>query len=188
MSDFLKPVQRRSIARRQSRPAAQSLAFVITPPPHIRSDVAVLKDDVHYLLGHDFMDRYEKAGIPLFTYSDDHWEEMIQYVKNKTKQFKPFNVFIKNMNVMVQGKHRNIYLDIVNKYPFREMMEKMIREDIDYFPHLPLACHLSSEDFYKIWPSLKDVPYSQHFTCDRLTVLIRSERKWIKLQELFLEG
>jgi len=32
----------------------EELFFVIAPPPHIKSDVSVLKDDVQYLIGREY--------------------------------------------------------------------------------------------------------------------------------------
>ena len=52
----------------------QELLFLISPPPHIASDVSVLKDDVQFLIGHEFEDRYSRANISLFKYSDKHIE------------------------------------------------------------------------------------------------------------------
>ncbi len=42
----------------------RELFFVISPPPHIMSDVSVLKDDVQFLVGHELEDRYTKAKFP----------------------------------------------------------------------------------------------------------------------------
>ena len=41
----------------------EELYFIISPPPHIMSDVSVLKDDVQFLVGHELEDRYAKAHI-----------------------------------------------------------------------------------------------------------------------------
>ena len=62
---------RRTSALKISSPVKE-LFFIIAPPRHIMSDVSVLKDDVHYLIGHEFDDRYSKAHISLFKYSDTH--------------------------------------------------------------------------------------------------------------------
>jgi 2'-5' RNA ligase len=62
----------------------------------------------------------------------------------------------------------------VNKYPVRDIFEKLIKEDTGYIPHITIAKKLAAEDFLKAWPYLKDLPYS-HFLCDRITVFGRSE-------------
>jgi hypothetical protein len=99
----------------------QELFFLLSPPPHIMSDVSVLKDDVQFLVGHEFDDRYSRAYISLFKYRDKHIEDIMQFVSSKAAYFKPFNVFLKNLNVFHHGSNRTIYLDIVNKYPIRDI-------------------------------------------------------------------
>ena len=136
----------------------KELFFIIAPPRHIMSDVSVLKDDVHYLIGHELDDRYSKAHISLFKYSDDHLEDMMRHVEAKAAQFKPFNIFIKDLNVFYNGPSRTIYLDIVNKYPVRDIFEKLIKEETGDTPHITIAKKLAAEDFLKAWPYLKDLP------------------------------
>lgn len=163
----------------------QELFFMIAPPPHIKSDVSVLKDDVHYLIGHEFEDRYSRAHISLFKYDNvEHIEGMLHHVQSKAQHFKPFNIFIKDLNVFYQGSNRTIYLEIVNKYPLREIFERLIKEDVNFTPHITVSRNLSSEDFLKTWPYLKDLKYSQHFLCDRITVLAKSENRWIHYADI----
>jgi len=163
----------------------QELFFMIAPPRHIASDVAVLKDDVHYLIGHDFEDRLSKAYVPLFKYNDEHMDDMIAYVEEKAASFESFNVFLKDFNVFYNGSKRTIYMDIVNKYPIRELFENLVKEDPNYTPHITVARNLSSEDFLKCWPYLKELNYSnQHFLCDRITVLARSGKKWVHYKDI----
>lgn len=162
----------------------KELFFIIAPPRHIMSDVFVLKDDIHYLIGHEFDDRYSRAHISLFKYSDQHADDMIRHVEKRAAYFKPFNIFIKNLNVFYQGSQRSIYLDIVNKYPVRDIFEKIIKEDPAFTPHIMLAKKLAAEDFLKAWPCLKDFHYSQHFLCDRITVLARSDNQWVHQKDI----
>jgi hypothetical protein len=162
----------------------EELRFIISPPRHIKSDVSVLKDDVQYLIGHPFEDRHTSACISLFTYSDRHIDDMIEHVEAKAANFKPFNIFVKDLNVFYNGQHRTIYLDIVNKYPLREIFEKTICEDAGFVPHITIAKRLSAEDFLKAWPYLKDLPYSQHFTCDHISVLARADNRWIHYRDI----
>lgn len=163
----------------------QELLFMIAPPRHILSDVAVLKDDVHYLIGHHFEDRFSKAHISLFKYNDEHTEDMLDFVEEKADSFEPFNVFLKGFNYFIHGSKRTIYLDIVNKYPIREIFENLIKENPDYTPNITLAKNLSSDDFLKCWPYLNELNYSnQHFLCDRITVLARSENKWVHYKDI----
>ncbi|MBL0742593.1 2'-5' RNA ligase family protein [Chryseolinea lacunae] len=175
---------RTSITKTKS--PVQELFFIISPPRHILSDVFVLKDDVHYLIGHKFADRYSTAHISLFKYADEHVDDMVRHVETKVSTMKPFNVFIKNLNVFSHGSERTIYLDIVNKYPVRDIFEKLIKEDANFTPHITIAKKLSSEDFLKAWPYLQGFAYSQHFLCDRITVLARAEGRWIHYKDILL--
>lgn len=169
----------------KTRNTVQELFFIIAPPRHIASDVAVLKDDVHYLIGHDFEDRLTKACIPLFRYNDEHLEDMLEFVEEKATSFEAFNVFLKDFNVFYNGSKRTIYMDIVNKYPICEIFENLVKEDASFVPHITIAKNLSAEDFLKCWPYLKELNYSnQHFTCDRITVLARNGKKWMHYKDI----
>ena len=76
----------------------EELSFVIAPPPHIKSDVSVLKDDVQFLTGELFDDRYSPAHISLFKFDDKrHFGDIIKQVEAKAVKFDPFNIFIKGL-------------------------------------------------------------------------------------------
>jgi len=163
----------------------KELLFIISPPPHIKSDVSVLKDDVQFLVGHELEDRYAKAHISIFKFDDNqHFADILQFVQSKANYFKPFNVFLKNLNVFHHGAVRTIYMDIVNKYPIHDIFEKLVKEDINYTPHIPIAKNMQPEDFLKTWLYLKDFHYSQHFLCDRITVLARAGKKWTHYRDI----
>jgi 2'-5' RNA ligase len=163
----------------------RELFFVISPPPHIMSDVSVLKDDVQFLVGHELEDRYVKAHISLFKYDDKkHFDEIIRFVESKAFDFQPFNIFIKNLNFCHSGSTRSIYLDVVNKYLIQDIFEKVVKEDMHYTPHISIARNLDSEDFLKTWLYLKDFHYSQHFLCDRITVLARAGKRWTHYRDI----
>src|SRR5690606_6003941 len=123
--------------------AVQELFFIIAPPPHIMSDVSVLKDDVHYLVGRRLEDRFSKGHISLFKYDDHYVDDMIDFVENKAREFKPFNVFVKDFGVFYTGTKRTLYMDIVNKYPIREIFEKIVKEDASFTPHITIAKNLT---------------------------------------------
>jgi hypothetical protein len=162
----------------------QALLFMIAPPRHIVSDVFVLKDDVHYLIGRPFEDRYTPPHISLFRYHDLHVDEMIQHVTEKAKHFKPFNIYIKDLSASHEHHSHRIYLNIVNKYPLRDLFGKLIRHDSGYTPHLGIAQGLDSTDFMKSWPYLKSLPYTQNFLCDRITVLAKVDNEWMHYQDI----
>lgn len=166
-------------------PTVQELSFIISPPRHIASDVSVLKDDIHYLIGRTFDEQRQKAHVPLFRYKDAHMEDMIAFAEDKVKTFAPCNIFLKDFGVAITGTTRTIYLDIVNKTPVEEMFEKLVKAESGFVPHIPLARNLQMEDFLRCWPYLKSLHYgNQHFLCDRITVLARMEKKWIHYKDL----
>lgn len=167
----------------------RELHFVIRPPRHILSDVSVLKDDVQYLIGRTLSDRYTPANISLFKYSDtdDRMHHMIRFAQARAAEIEPFNVFLKDFGIFFNGALRTIYLDIVNKAPVQELFEKIVREDSDFVPHIPIARNINNQDFLRCWPYLKGLRYSnQYFHCDRITVLARRERKWEFYKEIML--
>jgi hypothetical protein len=171
--------------------AVKELFFMIAPPRHIISDVSVLKDDVHYLIGHELEDRYAKANIGLFKYSDTErrMNHMIRFVEARAAEISAFNVFLKDFGVFYTGSFRTIYMDIVNKSPIQEVFEKIVKDDPEYIPHITIARNLAVDDFLRCWPYLKGLHYSnQHFLCDRITVLARSEKKWSHLKDIVFGG
>lgn len=174
-------------SRETQRQSVKELFFIIAPPRHIISDVSVLKDDVHYLIGHELEDRYSKANIALFKYSDTEkrMNHMLRFVEARAAEIQPFNVFLKDFGVFYNGSFRTIYMDIVNKTPIQEIFEKIVKEDPDFIPHITIARNLAISDFLRCWPYLKGLRYSnQHFLCDRITVLARSDRKWMHYKDL----
>lgn len=168
-------------------PSVQELLFLISPPRHIMSDVSVLKDDVHYLIGHKLEDRYSKGHISLFKFTDndEHIKDLLHFVETRAMEFKPFNVFLKGFGVFYNGTKRTIYMDIVNKSPIQEIFEKVVKQDSNYTPHIPIAKNLATDDFLRCWPYLKGLNYSnQHFLCDRITVLTRADKKWVHYKDI----
>jgi 2'-5' RNA ligase len=148
----------------------------------------VLKDDVHYLIGHQLEDRHSVAHISLFKYSDQYFNDMIRFVEGRASQFKPFNIFLKDFGVFYNGSQRTIYMDVVNKYPIQEIFEKLVKEDTQYTPHITIAKNLSTADFLRCWPYLRRLNYSnQHFLCDRITVLARSDKKWMHFKDILFD-
>ena len=173
----------------QTQQSVKELFFLISPPRHIASDVSVLKDDVHYLIGREMEDRYSKAHISLFKYSDteNRMKHMIRFVEARAAKLEPFNVFLKDFGVFYNGAYRTIYMDIVNKYPIQEMFEKIVKEEANYTPHITIAKNLAVDEFLRCWPYLKGLHYSnQHFLCDRITVLARTDRKWAHYKDIML--
>ena len=169
----------------QTESPVKELFFIISPPRHIMSDVSVLKDDVHYLIGRQLEDRHSIAHISLFKYNDEHIDDIVRHVQRKASQFKPFNVFLKDFGVFYNGSKRTIYMDIVNKSPIQEIFEKLVKEDSGYTPHISIVRSLPMDDFLRCWPYLKGLNYSnQHFLCDRITVLAKTDKKWTHYKDI----
>ena len=58
---------------------------------------------------------------------------MLDFVEAKAYEFEPFNVLLKDFNVFINGSKRTIYMDIINKYPIRDIFEKLIKVIIFIF-------------------------------------------------------
>jgi hypothetical protein len=163
----------------------EELAFVISPPGHIKSDVSVLKDDVNFLIGRPFADMYSKAHVSLFKFNEKaYFDDITQHVTDVATQFTAFNVFLKDLGVLYSGAHRTIVMNVLNKYPVREMFEKLVRRDERYVPYISIASHLTPSDLLKAWPHLRDFTYSQHFTCDHISVFARVAQQWTLYREI----
>jgi 2'-5' RNA ligase len=171
--------------------SVKELFFLISPPRHIASDVSVLKDDVHYLINRELEDRYTRAHISLFKFSDteNHMKHIIRFVEARAQEIAPFNIFLKDFGVFYNGSYRNVYMDIVNKSPVQDIFEKMVKEEANFTPHIGITKNLTVDEFLRCWPYLKGLNYSnQHFLCDRITVLARTERKWMHYKDVILGG
>lgn len=163
----------------------EELFFVIAPPPHIKSDVSVLKDDVQYLIGREYEGRYSTAHISLFKFDDKrHFDEIIREVERKALHFKPFNIFVKDMGLFHHGALRTIILEIVNKCHVQDVFEKLVKKASNYTPHITIAKKLEPDDVLRAWPYLEGFQYSQHFLCDRITVLARRQNRWIHYKDI----
>ena len=163
----------------------EELAFVISPPGHIKSDVSVLKDDVHFLIGRPFEDMYTKAHLSLFKFNEKaYFEDITQHVSAIATQFTAFNIFLKDLSVVYAGVNRTIVMNVLNKYPVREIFEKLVRKNDRYMPYISIASQLTPSDLLKAWPYMKDFTYSQHFTCDHISVFARVGRQWTLYKEI----
>ena len=167
----------------------EELSFIIAPPPHIKSDVSVFKDDVQFLTGELFPDRYSPAQISLFRYDDKHhFTDIIREVEIKALTFDPFNIFIKDLKYFVLGSRRSIYLDILNKDEICEIFEKLIKENTTYLPFISIANGVGYKQFTKAWPHLENFRYRQDFLCDRISVLARRGNEWSHYREIMFGG
>ena len=162
----------------------EELSFVIAPPPHIKSDVSVLKDDVQFLTGELFDDRYTSAHISLFKFDDKrHFSDIIKQVESKAVTFDPFNIFIKGLRYFGQGANRTIYLDILNKPDVQDIFEYLVKKNPRYMPFISIAEGLNASEFSKVWPHLRDFRYAQDFlvrphycTCAKRKCMVTLQR------------
>ena len=164
----------------------KELLFVISPAEGISSDVRVLKDDVHYLTGKTFEGHGAKAHISLFPYLGDNSENIIRQVEEQAMNFSSFEIIIKDFGVFHHGNNRTIYMDIVNKYRLRDIFESITGSERSFTPHLTIARNLPAEDFLMCWPYFKELHYSQHFSCDRITVLAKKGKRWVHYKDILL--
>jgi hypothetical protein len=163
----------------------EELSFVIAPPPHIKSDVSVLKDDVQFLTGKLFEDRHTPSHISLFRYDDkQHFDDILREVESKAATFDPFNIFVKGLKFHWMHGNRSIYLDILNKPDVREVFGKLVKENTGYVPFISVAKGLDHNSFMKAWLHLQDLRYAQDFLCDRVTVLARKGNIWLRYKEI----
>lgn len=163
----------------------EELSFVIAPPPHIKSDVSVLKDDVQFLTGELFDDRYSAAHISLFKFDDKrHFGDILKQVEAKAVTFDPFNIFIKGLRYFGYEPNLTIYLDILNKTDVQNIFENLVKKNPRYMPFISIAEGLSAREFSKAWPHLRDFRYTQDFLCDRITVLVRNSDGWLHYRDI----
>jgi hypothetical protein len=167
----------------------EELSFVIAPPRHIKSDVSVLKDDVQFLTGKLFEDRYSTAHISLFKFDDKtHFADIIKEVEAKALTFDPFNVFINGLRYFQHGPDRTICLDILNKIELIDIFEKLVKGNTSYIPFMSIAQGLNHNEFSRVWPHFHDFRYRQDFLCDRITVLIGNGHRWLHYRDLMFGG
>jgi 2'-5' RNA ligase len=163
----------------------EELSFIISPPPHIKSDVSVLKDDVQFLTGEVFDDRYSPAHISLFRFDDKrHFDDIVKQVEEKAKMFDPFNIFIKGISYFGQELNRTIYLDILNKTDVQDIIENLVKKNPRYMPFISIAKGLNSREFSKVWPHLHNFRYTQDFLCDRITIFARTGNGWLRYRDI----
>lgn len=162
------------------------LLFIITPPPAIVEYVAMLKEHVRLAIGHPFEDEMAKAHITLFQYREARAEDWLYQVDSTISSFAPFHVHVKNLNYHDHGTTRTIYLDVVQKTPICDIVERLGRPAGEFTPTITIARNLDLNDFLKAWRSLKNLSYSEYFRCDHITVLKKAPRRWIYYMDLSL--
>lgn len=163
------------------------LFFIIAPSPSIKRDVSILKNHLQSLIGRGFLSRHAIAHISLRQdFNQKIFPDIIAYFERIAIHFKPFHILIKDLAIFQHGSYRTIYLDIVENYTICEIFEKTVKKGGHHKPHITIGRKLAEEDFLKAWPYLKDFSYSQHFLCDRITVLAQVENWWMHYKDILL--
>ncbi|HEU5292323.1 MAG TPA: 2'-5' RNA ligase family protein [Cyclobacteriaceae bacterium] len=155
---------------------------IISPPESILRDVFYLKRSIREILGHTFEGEFSKAHVSLLKYRDPHIDNELYRINNLLFTFKPFTLYIKDFDILHHGNNRSISFNVINKNPVRELSETISGRDIR--PHITIAKNLSASDFEKVWAAIKGITYSNHFWCDHLTVLKRSDGPWRHYMDL----
>lgn len=155
------------------------LLFVLTPSEPVQKDLAYFKKDTERLVGYTYESRHSLAHITLGRTSTEKPTQLMYAVAAIASNLTPFTVFIKDCSTFHHGSNRTIYLDIVNKPAVNSITENIcgLTHAVDN-PHLTIARNLPYDDFLKAWPYFENVHYSQHFTCQDITVLQRTGVRW----------
>ncbi|HEY3430266.1 MAG TPA: 2'-5' RNA ligase family protein [Cyclobacteriaceae bacterium] len=155
---------------------------IISPPESILRDVFYLKKGIAEILGGSYEGEFSKAHISLLKYRDPHLDNELYRMNSRLTRLKPFNLYIKDFEILHHGDHRTICLNVVNKYHVMELAELLTGREIR--PHITIAKNLSPADFNKVWSAIKRVTYSTNFRCDHLTVLKRNSGPWRHYMDL----
>jgi 2'-5' RNA ligase len=148
--------------------------LLLSPTQDIISDVFFLKRQVWNCIGHSYDGAHSTAHLSLLQYEDPHNESQLYTISERISSVKSFNVRIKNFGFF--KNNGTIFLEPVNKLEICELHEKLAGGSI--YPHITIARNLNPKDFDLAWKALKDLSYSNSFTCDCVTVLKWMGRKW----------
>ncbi len=155
--------------------------FTITPPQSVQIFVSNLKRQVREAIGHGFQDEFSTAHIALFKYPDN--TARIQYDADwLLSALLPFEIYVKGLGVFKHGANRTIYLQIEYKTPITDLAKVLGGENI--MPHITIVRNLNPDDFAKAWERLQNIPYSNYFKCNNITVLKREPNRWNRYLEL----
>jgi 2'-5' RNA ligase len=168
----------------------QKIFLLLSPSQPIIDYAAELKQQVMDILGHHYEGYHSKAHLSLLMQYLGHAENFLYAVDDKMNSVNPFTLTVKNLNVFYHGAgQRTIYLDVVNKTPACELWEKLVGKEEGFTPHITIARNLSANDFDRVWTELKHLNYSNHFLCDRLTVLKWSvSQRWDHYMDISFKG
>lgn len=163
----------------------KELLFVLTPSETVLKDLAFFKQDTERLVGYTYESRHSLAHITLGHAITEKPIQLIYSVAAAAHHVAPFTLYIKDCSTSHCGSNRNIFLDIVNKPSVSSITENVFEpaHAIDN-PQIAIANNLPKEDFIKAWPYFENIHYSQHFTCQDITVLQRAGARWVHYESI----
>lgn len=161
------------------------LLFVLTPSEPVQKDLAYFKKDTERLVGYPYESRHSLAHITIGRTTTEKPTQLIYAVAAVASHLTPFTVFIKDCSTFHHGANRTIFLDVVNKPAVNAVTEKIFGPThANDNPHITIARNLPYDDFLKAWPYFENVHYSQHFTCENITVLQRTGNRWAHYESI----
>lgn len=158
---------------------ATELLFVLTPSEPVQKDLAYFKKDTERLVGYMYESRHSLAHITLGHTTTDRPTQLVWSIASRVSHLTPLSIYLKDCSTFHHGANRTIFLDVVNKPAVNSITENIpeLSHTVDK-PHLTIARNLPYDDFLKAWPYFENMHYSQHFTCDEITVLQRTGNRW----------
>lgn len=148
--------------------------LLISPPQDIIGDVHSFKRQVWDCIGHYYDSAHSTAHLSLLQYEDHHNESLLYHFSERIATIKPFNIHLKGFRFF--KSNGTIFLEPVNKVEIYELHERLTGKLME--PHITIARNLDAKDFDLAWKRLKNLSYTNSFTCHCITVLKRMESQW----------
>ncbi|WP_345955902.1 2'-5' RNA ligase family protein [Mucilaginibacter sp. PAMB04168] len=102
-------------------------------------------------------------------------DSYLQTVKNKVNSIPPVNLEINGFDFfMHSNEHMTIYAAIKPTYKtdnWFALLKKLLNSKRPLTPHITVTRYIPVNDFYKLWPELRQVRYQDSFVANRLTIL-----------------
>ncbi len=148
--------------------------LLISPPPQVIEDVLMFKKDVLNIIGHSYRSLHSIAHLTLLPCEDFHNESRLYEYEDKVSSFRTFNIRLKGFRAFV--KNGVIFLNIEYDAIVCSLAERL---SCSILPHITIARGLRPKDFDLTWSYFKDLKYEYNFTCNHVTVLKRSNNRWV---------
>jgi 2'-5' RNA ligase len=162
------------------------LFFIISPPADILKQISGMKRLVRNAIGRPFDAECSIGHISLHKEGGNHAQSALAEISARLSALEPFDIQVKDFNSFKNSK--TIYLDIVNKEFIHNVFENITQLRYDGIPHVTVAKNLCKRDFEHAWKTLNQNPYNNGFTCDRVKVLRKSQRRWLHYTDLYFKN